>query len=104
MLRTGRSRHPHEMLVAPLRYRHFYRCREPRYRGPWHLPGPDLHRLAILGLAPGYIQSPFHSLGDTFADARAAGRTLEFWNPTRREKPQPAQLRGQQLAQRAEER
>jgi hypothetical protein len=60
MLRTGRSRHPHGMLVAPLRHRHFYRCREPRYRGPWHLPGPDLHRLAILSLmTPGYIQSPF---------------------------------------------
>ena len=59
MLRTGRSRHPRGMLVAPLRHRHFYRCREPRYRGPWHLPGPDLHRLAILSLAPGYIQSPF---------------------------------------------
>jgi hypothetical protein len=30
------------------------------YRGPWCLPGPDSHRLAILSLSPGYICShPF---------------------------------------------
>ena len=25
------------------------------YRGPWRLPGPDLHRLAVLSLTTGYI-------------------------------------------------
>ncbi len=26
------------------------RRREPRYRGPWRLPGPDLHRPAAMSL------------------------------------------------------
>jgi hypothetical protein len=55
MLRTGRLRHPQGMFVAPLRHQPLDRCREPRYRGPWRLPGPDLHRLAALSLTPGYI-------------------------------------------------
>src|SRR6266540_7086584 len=29
------------------------RRREPRYRGPWRLPGPDLHRLAAVSLSLG---------------------------------------------------
>jgi hypothetical protein len=28
------------------------------YRGPWRLPGPDLHRLAALNLTLGYIREP----------------------------------------------
>ena len=27
--------------------------REPRYRGPWRLPGPDSHRLAAVSLSLG---------------------------------------------------
>ena len=27
------------------------------YRGPWRLPGPDLHRLAVLSLSLGYVMS-----------------------------------------------
>ena len=27
------------------------------YRGPWRLPGPDLHRLAALSLALGYVMT-----------------------------------------------
>ena len=42
-------------VVAPLRHRAFARRREPRYRGPWRLPGPDFHRLAALSLSPGYV-------------------------------------------------
>jgi hypothetical protein len=26
-------------------------------RGPWHLPGPDFHRLAIADLASGYVMT-----------------------------------------------
>jgi IS5 family transposase len=60
--------------VAPLRRRALTRRREPCYRGPWHLPGPDLHRLAAVSLSLGYaipLLSYSASLG-----ARAAGRTL----------------------------
>src|SRR6266508_6041418 len=46
--------------------------REPRYRGPWRLPGPDSHRLAALSLSLGYVMGiPLDTHG-----ARAAGRTL----------------------------
>jgi hypothetical protein len=30
------------------------RRREPRYRGPWRLPGPDFHRLADKSLRSDY--------------------------------------------------
>jgi hypothetical protein len=30
------------------------RRREPRYRGPWRLLGPDSHRLVNESLSPGY--------------------------------------------------
>ena len=38
---------------APLRTRPLDRARGLRYRGPWRLPGPDLHRLAALSLSLG---------------------------------------------------
>jgi hypothetical protein len=41
-------------VVAPLRRRDLARCREPCYRGPWRLPGPDFHRLAAVSLSLGY--------------------------------------------------
>jgi hypothetical protein len=40
--------------VAPLRRRDLARRREPCYRGPWCLPGPDFHRLAAVSLSLGY--------------------------------------------------
>jgi hypothetical protein len=53
--------HPHGVIVAPLRRRPLDRRREPRYRGPWCLPGPDSHRLAALSLPPGYIRTSLPS-------------------------------------------
>ena len=47
------------------------RRREPRYRGPWRLPGPDSHRLATVSLSLGYAIAPSPLFG-----VRAAGRTL----------------------------
>jgi hypothetical protein len=35
--------------------------REPHYRGPWRLPGPDLHRQAALSLASDYTFDSFPS-------------------------------------------
>jgi hypothetical protein len=29
------------------------------YRGPWHLPGPDSHRLTALSLSSGYTTNSF---------------------------------------------
>jgi hypothetical protein len=34
----------------------------PHYRGPWHLPGPDSHRLAAASLSLGYTLVPPSSL------------------------------------------
>ena len=47
--------HPQGVIVAPLRRRPLDRRREPHYRGPWRLPGPDSHRLAALNLSLGYV-------------------------------------------------
>jgi hypothetical protein len=55
MLRTGQSPPPPWGVVAPLQRRDLARRWEPRYRGPWRLPGPDLHRLAALNLSLGYV-------------------------------------------------
>ncbi len=46
------------------------RRREPRYRGSWRLPGPELHRLADDSLSLGYAISFSFSSG-----IRAAGYT-----------------------------
>lgn len=43
---------------TPLRTRPLNRARRLHYRGPWHLPGPDLHRLAIASFSLGYIMNP----------------------------------------------
>jgi hypothetical protein len=52
------SCHPHRQgVVAPLRRRALTRRREPRYQGPWRLPGPDFHRLAAPNLSPGYVMT-----------------------------------------------
>ncbi len=40
---------------TPLRPRPLDRNRGLHYRGPWHLPGPDFHRLAIASLTSGYV-------------------------------------------------
>src|SRR5439155_5268608 len=51
---------PEEGFVAPLRRRPLNRRREPRYRRPWRLCGPDSHRLAALSLSIGlHPQPPF---------------------------------------------
>jgi hypothetical protein len=64
--------------VAPLRRRTLTRRREPRYRGPWRLPGPDSHRLATVSLSLGYAIAPSPLFG-----VRAAGRTLRPEKPWR---------------------
>ena len=40
---------------APLRRRPLDRRRGLRYQGPWRLPGPDFHRLAVVSLSLGYV-------------------------------------------------
>jgi hypothetical protein len=42
---------------APLRTQPLGNARGLCYRGPWRLPGPDLHRLAALSLSLGYVMS-----------------------------------------------
>jgi len=42
---------------APLRTRPLDHARGLHYRGPWRLPGPDLHRLAVLSFSLGYVMS-----------------------------------------------
>jgi hypothetical protein len=42
---------------TPLRPRPLDRNRGLHYRGPWHLPRPDSHRLAAANLAPGYVMT-----------------------------------------------
>ena len=44
--------------------------REPRYRGPWRLLGPDSHRLAALNLTPGYIRTSFPARMPGLLDVR----------------------------------
>jgi hypothetical protein len=48
---------PSTSVVAPLRRWHLDQRREPRYQGPWRLPGPDFHRLAALSLTLGYVMT-----------------------------------------------
>lgn len=68
---------PHRDFVAPLRQRALTRRREPCYQGPWHLPGPDSHRLAVVNLSLGYvITTPFLMTAPELLDAR--------WNPNPR--------------------
>src|SRR5271156_1904829 len=56
---------------APLRTRHFGRPRGLHYRGPWRLPGPDLHRLVVVNLSLGYVMvAPLHSWRPELLDAR----------------------------------
>ncbi len=56
---------------TPLRTRHFGRPRGVRYRGPWRLPGPDLHRLVVVSLSLGYVMvAPSHSWRPELLDAR----------------------------------
>lgn len=74
MLRTGQSLAPLRDFVAPLRRRDLSRRREPCYQGPWHLPGPDSHRLAAMSLSLGYvITNSFLVMAPELLDAR--------WNP-----------------------
>jgi hypothetical protein len=69
MLRTGQLR------CAPPRRRDLARRRGPRYRGPWHLPGPDSHRLAAVSLSLGYVVVPSFrwSSAPELLDAHSAG-------------------------------
>jgi hypothetical protein len=71
MLRTGQSLAPRTgTLLLRFDKRDLSRRREPRYRGPWCLPGPDLHRLADDSLSLGY--TIWHSFS---SGTRAAGCT-----------------------------
>jgi hypothetical protein len=62
---------PHRDFVAPLRRQDLARRREPCYRGPWRLPGPDLHWLVVLSLSLGscYSPPPFGSWRPSHLDA-----------------------------------
>ncbi len=62
---------------TPLRTRHLSRPRGHHYRGPWRLPGPDLHRLVVVSFSLGLCH------GCSFAGTapRAAGRTGLWWDP-----------------------
>lgn len=63
---------------TPLRPRPFDRNRGLHYRGPWHLPRPDLHRLAIANLASGYVMTTsFPVMASGLLDAR--GSRLMAW-------------------------
>ena len=44
--------------ATPLRPRPLSRTRGLCYRGPWRLPGPDSHRLAIESLRSTYVITP----------------------------------------------
>ena len=57
MLRTGRSPAPSHRRFPALRTPALTDARQVRYRRPWRLCGPDLHRLAALSLPLGY---PIH--------------------------------------------
>ncbi len=46
-----------EALLLRFDHRALTRGREPRYRGPWRLLGPDSHRLAAVSLSPGYVMT-----------------------------------------------
>jgi hypothetical protein len=56
---------------TPLRPRPLNRTRRLHYRGPWRLPGPDSHRLAIESLSPRLR----HDNSFTLMAPGAAGRT-----------------------------
>src|SRR5271167_661470 len=56
---------------TPLRTRHLGRPRGLDYRGPWRLPGPDLHRLVVVSFSLGYVMvAPLHSWRPELLDAR----------------------------------
>jgi hypothetical protein len=56
---------------TPLRPRPLDRNRGLHYRGPWHLPRPDFHRLAIANLASGYVMTTsFPVMAPGLLDAR----------------------------------
>ena len=56
----------------PLRPRPLNRSRGLRYRGPWHLPGPDSHRLATASLSPGYAIATPSLMASELLDARGS--------------------------------
>ena len=58
------SLHAADRQIDPPRFgrRHFGRPRGLHYRGPWRLPGPDLHRLVVVSFSLGYVMfTPLHS-------------------------------------------
>jgi len=99
MLRTGQLLAPRTgTLLLRFDKRDLSRRREPRYRGPWCLPGPDLHRLADDSLSLGY--TIWHSFS---SGTRAAGCTITAvklttpqcrvqYPPTHTAPPVPAEL------------
>jgi len=67
------SLHDADRQIAPPRFgpRHFGRPRGLHYRGPWRLPGPDLHRLVVVSFSLGYVMAaPLHSWRPELLDAR----------------------------------
>src|SRR5437899_5302017 len=73
--------------VAPLRRRDLARRREPCYRGPWRLPGPDSHWLVVLSLSLGLLLSttPFRVVAlRPEPSGRTKSRTQKNHAPPRR--------------------
>ncbi len=54
-LQASRNVADRPVASTPLRRRPLNQPRGLHYRGPWHLPGPDSHRLAIVNLSLGYV-------------------------------------------------
>jgi hypothetical protein len=105
--------------LPPPRHRDLARRRECCYRGPWHLPGPDSHRLAAVSLSLGYVvvlllicagtpgQQRVRVDGDLLLaagrmDGAEPGSTVE--RPQRSEDERPGRRRGPSQDQHSESR
>jgi hypothetical protein len=80
---------------TPLRTRHLGRPRGFRYRGPWRLPGPDLHRLVVVSFPLGCVMAaPLQARRPELLDARDfRGIPGSFGQPSRRYPTAPFRLR-----------
>jgi hypothetical protein len=71
--------------IVPLRRRSLCRRRGPCYRGSWHLPGPDFHRLAGASLSLGFapVLTSFELFGARAGWAHWGQFSLTFSGGTR---------------------
>jgi hypothetical protein len=78
---------------VPLRTPPLDDARGPHYRGPWHLPEPDFHRLAALSLSLSYVTTTSlsswrpscwtHSSNAGYPGHRAAAIYMPIWRGLR---------------------